>query len=151
MKHKTLATITILIISVFGSAVVLNQIINQTQPHTTNKYAIEVAFPNLFFDHPAGIYNSGDGTNSLFVVGQLGVIYVFENQRNASEANIFLDIQAQVHLGAFLGLAFDPNFKDNGHFYVNYIADTPLRTIIAQWSVSPNNPNEAKKPAKKSS
>ena len=93
MKHKTLATITILIISVFGSAVVLNQIINQTQPHTTNKYAIEVAFPNLFFDHPAGIYNSGDGTNRLFVVGQIGLIYVFENRRNATETNIFLDIR----------------------------------------------------------
>ena len=73
----------------------------------------------------------------------MGIIYVFENRRNATEANIFLDIRDRVHLGAFLGLAFDPRFTENGHFYVNYLADNPLRTIIAQWSVLPNNPNEA--------
>jgi hypothetical protein len=48
-----------------------------------------------------------------------------------------------VHLGALLGLAFDPNFAKNGQFYVNYLADKPLRTIIAQWSVNLNSPDEA--------
>jgi glucose/arabinose dehydrogenase len=52
-------------------------------------------------------------------------------------------------LGAFLGLAFDPNFAVNGHFYVNYLADNPLRTIIAQWTTLPNNPNEADKNSQK--
>jgi glucose/arabinose dehydrogenase len=147
MKQKTLITLTILIVTFTGSAFVLNQVINQ--PQTANRYQVEDAFPNLSFNHPVGLTNPGDGTNRLFVVGQLGVIYVFENQRNASAANIFLDIQNQVHLGAFLGLAFDPNYAENGHFYINYLADNPLRTIIAQWSVLPNNPNEADKNSQK--
>ena len=79
----------------------------------------------------------------------MGLISVFENNRNASAANIFLDIQNQVHLGAFLGLAFHPNFTQNGRFYVYYLADNPLRSIIAQWSISPNNPNEADKNSQK--
>ena len=65
------------------------------------------------------------------------------------KANIFLDIRNRVHLGAFLGLAFDPNFAKNGYFYVNYLADNPLRTIIAQWSVLPNNPYKADESSEK--
>lgn len=143
MKHKTLFVLAIVIIFFTGSTIVFSQFINRPLLQTVLKYDIEVAFPNLSFDHPDGIYSSGDRTNRLFVLGQMGTIYVFENRRNATETNIFLDIRDQVHLGAFLGLAFDPHFAENGHFYVNYVADNPLRTIIAQWSVSPNNSNES--------
>ena len=143
MNHKTLFALTILIIATIGSALLFNQLINQPRPQTAQQYKVEVVFTNLSFDHPDGIYSSGDGTNRLFVVGQMGLIYAFENRRNATETNIFLDIRDQVHLGAFLGLAFNPHFAENGYFYVNYLADNPLRTIIAQWSVLPNNPNQA--------
>jgi glucose/arabinose dehydrogenase len=149
MKQKRLTALTILTLSLIASALVLNQAIKQPHPKAAFDYGVAVAFPNLSFDHPVGLAAPGDGTNRLFVVGQLGVIYVFENQKNASVANVFLDIHDQVHLGAFLGLAFDPNFALNGHFYVNYLADNPLRTIIAQWSVLPNNPNEADKNSQK--
>jgi hypothetical protein len=104
-----------------------------------------VAYTNLSFDHPDGIYDSGDGTNRLFVADQMGVIYVFENQENVTAANVFLDIKDRVHLGAFLGLAFDPNFPEIGHFYVNYLADNPLRTIIAQPEIAPTKPTETAK------
>ena len=143
MNHKTILALTILIIAIIGSALSFNQLINQPQTKTSLQYTVENAFPNLSFDHPDGICSSGDGTNRLFVVGQMGLIYVFENRRNATEANIFLDIRDRVHLGAFLGLTFDPHFTENGYFYVNYVADNPLRTIIAQWSVLPNNPDKA--------
>ena len=149
MKHKTLIALTILMISFIGSGLVFNQIMNQAAPQTAIRYEVEIAFPRLCFDHPAGIYNSGDGTNRFFVVGQMGLIYVFENRRNVTSADIFLDIRNRVHLGAFLGLAFDPNFAQNGHFYVLYLADNPLRTIIAQWSVLPNKLNEADKNSQK--
>ena len=46
----------------------------------------------------------------------MGLIYVFENRPNVAAANIFLDVRGQVHLGAFLGLAFHPDFAKNGHF-----------------------------------
>ena len=149
MKHKALIALTILVISFIGSALVLNGLINQPEPKTAFRYQVEVAFPSLSFDHPVGIYHSGDGTNRLFVIGQMGLIYVFGNRRSVTAANIFLDIHDRVHLGAFLGLAFHPNFAKNGHFYVNYLADNPLRTIIAQWSILPNKPNEADKNSQK--
>jgi glucose/arabinose dehydrogenase len=145
MKHKPLVAPTVLVILLIGGAFVLNWLINQPEPLSEVRYEVEVAFPSLSFDHPVGIYHSGDGTNRLFAVGQMGLIYVFENNRNVTGANIFLDIRGRVQLGAFLGLAFHPNFTKNGYFYVNYLADNPLRTIIAQWSVLPNKPNEADK------
>lgn len=149
MKNKKLISLTILAILFIGSAFVLTRLTNQLESQTAHRYDVEVAFPNLTLDHPAGIYSSGDGTNRLFAVGQTGLIYVFENRRNVTSANIFLDIRDRVHLGALLGLAFHPNFSKNAHFYVNYLADNPLRTVIAQWSVLPNKPDEADKTSEK--
>ncbi len=149
LRHKTLLGLTILVILFISSAIALNLVINQPEPQTAFRYQVEVAFPSLSFDYPVGIYDSGDGSNRFFVVGQMGFIYVFENRRNTTEANVFLDISDRVHLGAFLGLAFHPNFAENGLFYVHYLADNPLRTIIAQWSILPNKPNEAEKNSQK--
>jgi glucose/arabinose dehydrogenase len=142
MKHKKTSILIMIIILLIGSIIVLNQITNHPPPQTTFQYKVEVSFSNLSFDHPDGIYSSGDETNRLFVTGQMGMIYVFENRKNTTETNIFLDIHERVHFGAFLGLTFHPHFTENGYFYVNYIADNPLRTIISQWSVSEKNPNE---------
>ena len=146
MKHKSLIVSATLIILVIGIGLLSAFTIN-----LNNKVSLKYsdAFPNLTFDYPDGIYNSADGTNRLFVTGQMGIIFVFNNQRKENTSTIFLDIRDRVHLGAFLGLAFDPLFSENRHFYVNYIADYPLRTIISQWSVLPNNPNEADKNSEK--
>jgi glucose/arabinose dehydrogenase len=143
MNHKISIALTFLILAIIGSALLFNQLINQSRTKTALQYEVKDAFPNLSFDHPDGVCSSGDGTSRLFVVGQMGIIYVFENRRNATEANIFLDIRDRVHSGAFLGLTFDPNFTDNGYFYVNYVADNPLRTIISQWSVLSKTPDAA--------
>lgn len=145
MKHKSLIVSAFLVILVVGSGLISNFIINVNN----DSFNYADAFPNLTFDHPDGIYSPADGTNRLFVTGQMGLVYVFNNQRSENTYTIFLDIRNRVHLGAFLGLAFDPRFAENGRFYVNYIADNPLRTIIAQWSVLLNNTNEADKNSEK--
>ena len=113
-----------------------------------NQYMIEVAFPNLLFSSPIGLYHAGDGTNKLFVAEQEGVIRVFDNSPNISIANVFLDITDRVLFGGeqgLLGLAFHRNFTENGYFYVDYVTDNPRRTVIARYSVSKNNTNQADK------
>ena len=42
-----------------------------------------------------------------------------------------------------LGLTFDPDFKNNGYFYINYTAPSQLRTVIARYTVSKSNPDQA--------
>jgi len=113
---------------------------------TRSEYAVDLAFPNLTFNQPVGIIAPGDGTNRLFVIEQAGIIRVFENSQTVSASSSFLDIRNRVLSGGeqgLLGLAFHPNYAENGYFYINYIADNPRRTVIARFSVSPNNLNAA--------
>ena len=113
---------------------------------TQGDYTAEVAFPNLTFNQPVGIVNSEDGTNRLFVIEQTGVIQVFNNSRDAVSSSVFLNISSHVVYGGeqgLLGLAFHPKYNSNRYFYVDYVANNPLRTVIARFSVSPNNPNRA--------
>ena len=112
------------------------------------EYTAVNAFPNLIFNDPVGIYTANDGSNRLFVVEQEGRIKVFENNPSTAETQIFLDITSIVDQDGgyteegLLGLAFHPNYSENGYFYVNYTDYGPRRNVIARYTVSSNNPNQ---------
>ena len=107
------------------------------------------AFPNLSFQDPVGIYHSGDNTNRIFVLEQEGRIKVFNNNPSVTNATTFLDIRSIVDQDGgyteegLLGLAFHPNYNENGYFFINYTEHNPRRNVIARYSVSDNNPNQA--------
>lgn len=109
---------------------------------------IEQAFPALSFSNPVDLQDPRDATNRLFVVEQTGIIRVFQNNPSVSASAIFLDIRDQLTNGGelgLLGLAFHPSYSSNGYFYLNYTAPNPLRTVIARYSVSATDPNQADK------
>jgi glucose/arabinose dehydrogenase len=109
---------------------------------------IQSAFPNLTFNQPVDIQNPGDGTNRLFVVSQPGRIYVFDIDQNTTEQKVFLDLTDRVLYSGeqgLLGLAFHPDYKNNGYFYVDYTTSSPRRTVIARFKVSDSDPNVAVK------
>lgn len=111
-------------------------------------YGIQVAFPQLIFSQPVGIYSADDGSNGLFVVEQAGIIRVFQNSGNTTTSTVFLDIADRVLFSGeqgLLGLAFHPNFTSNGYFYADYVAPNPTRTVIARYTVATGNPNLADK------
>ena len=62
---------------------------------STAQYSLDVAFPNLTFQNPVELVNSGDGTNRMFAVTQNGKIYVFPNTPSAN-AKVFLDLSDSV-------------------------------------------------------
>lgn len=104
------------------------------------------AFPNLKFQRPVELAYAEDGSNRLFVVEQQGVIRAFENRQDADEAAVFLDIRSAVlregNEEGLLGLAFHPNYKENGQFFVYY--STPPRTsIVSRFRVSKESPERA--------
>lgn len=108
---------------------------------------LQNAFPSLSFAGPVFITHAGDNSNRVFVVEQAGRIKVFPNVQSASTATEFLNITDRVASGGemgLLGLAFHPNYENNGYFYVNYTANSPRRTIIARYQVT-SNPNSADK------
>jgi len=119
--------------------------------NSSAQYSLVDAFPLLAgFSSPVDLQNAGDCTNRIFIVEQQGRIKVFENRPDVTPADVkmFLDITDRVSNGGemgLLGLAFHPDYENNGYFYVNYTADTPLRTVISRFQVSSSNPDSADK------
>ncbi len=111
------------------------------------QYEVVKAFPNLSFSNPVDLQNSGDGTNRLFVVEQQGIIKVFSNNQDVSSEKVFLDIRDRITSGGetgLLGLAFHPNYIQNGYFYIDYTSpSTTLHTVVARYKVSNSNPDSA--------
>ncbi len=108
-------------------------------------YSVENGFPQLTFNQPIGIYNAHDGSNRLFIIEQPGIIYAFNNSPDSTKKSIFLDIQTKVIAGGelgLLGMAFHPLFSTNGYVYLDYTADSPLRTVISRWKINDSDPNE---------
>jgi glucose/arabinose dehydrogenase len=95
--------------------------------------------------------HAGDGSNRLFVAQQQGAIHVFPNDpAQAKQTKVFLDLTDRVKYfdnsneEGFLGLAFPPNYKQSGEFFVFY---TPkggtMRNIVSRFRVSKDDPNRA--------
>ncbi len=108
---------------------------------------VEAAFPGLSSPRPVFIAHAGDGTDRLFLVLQSGRILVFPNEQSVSSADVFLDIRDRVNDSGneegLLGLAFDPDYAQNGHFYVYYTAEGPRRSVISRLSVRDDDPSRA--------
>jgi glucose/arabinose dehydrogenase len=133
---------------IFLVAVVL--IFAATPSHSQAQLQLQVAFPNLTFSNPVDLQHPGDGSDRIFVVEQAGIIRVFENIALATSAKVFLDIRDRVQSGGemgLLGLAFHPNYKNTGYFYVNYTTRRQgrLQTFIARYRVKATDLNEAEK------
>jgi quinoprotein glucose dehydrogenase len=66
------------------------------------------------------------------------------------QTSVFLDIEDKVVYAdrqneeGLLGLAFHPNFKQNGHLFVYYTTtDAPRTSVVSRFTVSGNDPNRA--------
>ncbi|HEX2990547.1 MAG TPA: PQQ-dependent sugar dehydrogenase [Anaerolineales bacterium] len=77
-----------------------------------------------------------NGSGRLFIIEKTGRIRIIENGQLLSEP--FLDITDRVgsrgNEQGLLGLAFHPQYEENGWFYVNY-TDTNGDTVLARFQV----------------
>jgi glucose/arabinose dehydrogenase len=93
---------------------------------------------------PLEAVHAGDGSGRLFVLEQRGRIQVIQEGNLLPQ--LFLDISDRVGSSGneqgLLGIAFHPDYPANGYFYVNY-TDLQGDTVIARFTVSPDNPNQA--------
>src|ERR1043165_1009941 len=97
------------------------------------------------FTSPVDIQTCGD--NRLFIVEQAGRIRIM-SKSGVINATPFLDISSRVQSSGneqgLLGLAFSPNFKQDGYFYVNYINGSSAgSTRISRFQVNPTDSNLA--------
>jgi glucose/arabinose dehydrogenase len=112
----------------------------EQEENSIQKWSVEVAFPNISFQRMVFLTHAGDGSGYLFLVLQEGEIFIFPNNDDVESSNVFLDIKDRVNDSGseegLLGLAFDPNYKSNGFFYVYYTASSPSRSIISRFAMS---------------
>ncbi len=108
---------------------------------------------------PTGLTHANDGSGRLFVTDQVGQIRIIKDGSLLPEP--FLNVaDAMVSLSTgfdergLLGLAFHPEYTQNGRFFVYYSAPTEAiipgtaepynhKSIIAEYRVSPTEPDTA--------
>lgn len=112
---------------------------------TSGNLTLQVAFPNLSFERPVALVHAGD--DRLFVVEQAGRIYVFDNDPLVENKTLFLDITDNVSNAGneegLLGLAFHPDYLENGHFFLDYSASEPRRSVLSRFSVNQSDHDRA--------
>ncbi len=94
------------------------------------------------YDRPLFVTHAGDGSGRLFMVEQSGRVWVLHN--NVPLETPFLDVSQLISPELFnggyserglLGLAFHPNYADNGLLFVNY-TDQRGASVVARYQVS---------------
>lgn len=89
------------------------------------------------FSSPVEMAHAGD--SRLFVVEQQGKIKILNPDGSVNPVP-FLDVSTLISTGGergLLGLAFSPDYADDGYFYLNY-TNTQGNTVIARYQVSEN-------------
>lgn len=127
-------------------------------PPPVGSYDLKLIADN--FVSPVTVVDAPDGTKRLFVVDEVGKVWII-NAGGVRMPNPFIDISSKIvslmpdyDERGLLGLAFHPNFRNNGKFYLFYTA--PPRaggpepgaswdnlTRISEFKVSQGNPNQA--------
>ena len=113
---------------------------------------LDYQFVKSGFSLPLYVTNAGDGSNRLFVVEQRGRIRILDADRNLLPTD-FLNLGATGlnrvnqtgNERGLLGLAFHPDYAENGRFFVSYTSGVPATdgsSIIAEYHVS-SDPNVA--------
>lgn len=117
------------------------------QPPSTD-FETEIAFPGLSFEDPVAIVTPPGDTTRIFVVEQDGIISVIPDVENPTKET-FLNIVSRVSFNGgndergLLGLAFHPDWQDNGRFFVFYTTTGTLFNRLSEFSINPDNPNRA--------
>ncbi|KAI3367423.1 hypothetical protein L3Q82_026282 [Scortum barcoo] len=102
--------------------------------------------------NPVLMLHSGDDTHRMFIAEQVGFVWVYLRDGSRLEQP-FLDMSGEVMttpwLGderGFLGMAFHPKYRDNGHFFIYYSIqiNSKLEKIrISEMKVSTHDMNVA--------
>ena len=96
---------------------------------------------------PINVASANDGSGRIFVVERIGRVRIVDKDGNLLP-DPFLDIQTLVKTDfleqGLLGLAFSPDYKTNGLFYVYYSDyQTNGDVTLSEYKVSADDPNKA--------
>lgn len=111
---------------------------DECQSFAPSTLTAEVVVTGLSTDKPVFVCAPPGDTGRLFIVTQVGRIYIYNLGTQSLNATPFLDISGQTTTNGergLLGMAFHPNYASNGKFYINH-TDLSGDTLIRQYTVS---------------
>lgn len=101
---------------------------------------LKVAYPELKFTRPVAMNEAPDGSGRLFLVEQGGKIFILPKERDRKDTTLFLDISDRKphkdNEEGLLGLAFHPQFRNNGRFFIYYSQQEPRRSVVSEIRIS---------------
>ncbi len=106
---------------------------------------VERTFTNLQTKilRPIVLTHAGDRSNKIYVASQWGQIYSMANDREVQEAEMFADLSDRVSYKdreneeGLLGLAFHPDYRNNGQLFVYYTSKAePHTSVISRFQAS---------------
>ncbi len=103
---------------------------------------VDIEFFKNGFSSPVDIQNAGD--DRLFIVELSGIIKILNSDATINPTP-FLNISSLIESGGeqgLLGLAFHPDYANNGYFFV-YYTDNSEDTQVARYTVDGSDPDIA--------
>lgn len=108
------------------------------------------AWPGVAFGEPIQVAHGNDGSDFLYVLEQPGVLKRVQKHRGVGpvpQPTVALDLKStgKVHAkaqGGALGLAFHPQFRANGRFFLSYVtkapgdAQNPYRLVVSEFRMA---------------
>jgi glucose/arabinose dehydrogenase len=141
MRRGIIASVFILWFIVGISAAQGEDNARTTSPDGSAYQWVEIAAD---ITRPILVTHAGDGSGRLFIVSQDGQILIMQNGQVLETP--FLDVSETISRDAsergLLGLAFHPDYEENGQFFINY-TDLQGDTMIDRYTVSSDNPDVA--------
>ncbi len=111
------------------------------------KVQLRATFSALSVDRPMWMEEAPDGSGRMFVVEQRGRIVIIRKGGDGADAKEFLNIVDRKPYDSneegLLGLAFHPQFKSNGLFYIYYNQQNPRRSVISEFKAATGNSDRA--------
>jgi quinoprotein glucose dehydrogenase len=112
------------------------------------KVKLEKIYGGLVIERPISLQIAPDGSGRRFLVEQTGKIRILPGDEAATEAKVFFDLSSVMAVEkdfeeGLLGLAFHPDFRENGRFYLTFSRQGPKRLVLAEFGVSKTDPDAA--------
>jgi glucose/arabinose dehydrogenase len=111
------------------------------------KMELKPLWPDVLIQRPIWFCESPDDSHRKFVVEQRGRILILPEDQSGTNAAAFLDISDRKPYASneegLLGLAFHPQFKSNGKFYIYYSQQSPRRSVVSEVTVAKDDRGRA--------
>jgi glucose/arabinose dehydrogenase len=111
----------------------------QPAPPPVAAVELEPAFPGLSFARPLALIPAPSGAAGWYVVEQGGIVRRFADDPQVVSSEVFADltpiVDASYGESGLFGMAFDPDFADNGFVYLSFtVSGAPLESRVDRFT-----------------